>query len=79
MWENMCGRLHLTAHPETETLVLSGDSSNHGHGADAKRLAELYGLFFDLLSQLTGWRQNDGVGTLVRVFDPARDDRHTSE
>lgn len=76
MCENMRGTFHLTAHPETETLVLSGDSSNHGHGADAERLAELYGLFFDLLRQLTGRRQDDSVGTLVRVFDPARDGRH---
>lgn len=76
-WENMHGRFHLTTHPETETLVLSGDSSDHGHGADAERLAKLYGLFFDLLRQLAGRRQDDGVGTLVRVLNPARDGRQT--
>lgn len=58
-------RFYLTAHPETETLVLSGDSTDHSHGADAERLAKLYSLFFNLLRQLTRRRQDDGVGTLV--------------
>lgn len=63
--------VYLTAHPETEALVLSGDSTNHSHGANAERFPELYGLLFDLLSQLTSRGQDDSIRTLVRVLDPA--------
>lgn len=62
---------HLTAHPETETLVLSGDSTNHSHSTDTERFTKLYGLFFNLLCQLTCRGQDHGIGTLVRVFNPA--------
>lgn len=63
--------VYLTAHPETEALVLSGDSTNHSYGANAERFPELYGLLFDLLSQLTSRGQDDSIRTLVRVLDPA--------
>lgn len=56
---------HLTAHPETEALVLSGDSSDHSHCADAERFAELYGLLFDLLRQLTSRGQDHSIRTLI--------------
>ena len=63
---------HLAAHPQAEALVLPGDSSNHGHRADAQRLPELDGLLLDLLGQLSGGSQDDGVGALVRLLDAAR-------
>lgn len=56
---------HLTAHPETEALVLSGDSSNYSHCTDAKRFAKLYGLLFNLLCQLASWGQDHSIRTLV--------------
>lgn len=56
---------YLAAHPETEALVLSGDSSNHSHCADAERFSKLNGLLFNLLRQLTSRGQDDSVGTLV--------------
>ncbi len=56
---------YLTAHPETEALVLSGDSSDHSHCADAERFTKLYGLLFNLLRQLTSWGQNHSIRTLV--------------
>lgn len=62
---------YLAAHPETEALVLSGDSTNHGHGANAEWFPELYGLLFDLLGQLTSRGQDDSIRTLIRVLDPA--------
>lgn len=66
---------HLTAHPETEALVLSGDSSNHSHRADAKRFTKLYGLLFNLLRQLTSRGQDHSIWTLIRVFNPAASQR----
>lgn len=56
---------HLTAHPEPESLVFSGDSSNHSHSSNAERFAKLDGFFFNLLSQLTGRSQDDSIRTLV--------------
>lgn len=56
---------HLTAHPEFEPLVLSGDSSDHSHRSDAERFTKLYGFLFDLLRQLTGGGQDHSVRTLV--------------
>lgn len=62
---------YLTAHPETEALVLSGDSTNHSHRANAKRFPELDGLLFNLLGQLTSRSQDDSIRTLIRVLNPA--------
>lgn len=66
---------HLTAHPETEALVLSGDSSNHSHRADTERFTKLNGLLFNLLCQLTSRGQNHSIWTLIRVFNPAAKQR----
>lgn len=62
---------HLTAHPETEALVFSGDSSNHSNRTDPQGFTKLQGLLFNLLSQLTGRGQDHSVRTLVWVFNPA--------
>lgn len=63
---------HLAAHPQAEALVLAGDSSNHSHRADAQRLPKLDGLLLNLLGQLSGGSQDDGVGALVRLLDAAQ-------
>lgn len=63
--------IYLTAHPQTEALVLSGDSTNHSHRANAEGFPKLYGLLFDLLGQLTSRGQDDSIRTLIRVLDPA--------
>lgn len=52
-------------------MVLAGDAPNHGHRADAQRLPEFDGFLLDLLGQLAGGRQNNGVGTLVGLLNPA--------
>lgn len=59
----------LTAHPEAEALVLSRDTTDHSHRADAQGFAKLDGLLFDLLGQLTSGRQNHSVRALVRVLN----------
>lgn len=41
--------VHLTAHPETEALIFSGDSSYHSHSPDAEWFTEFHGLLLDLL------------------------------
>lgn len=56
---------HLTAHSETEALVLSGDSSNHSYCADAEWFTKLYSLLLNLLCQLTSRGQDHSVRTLV--------------
>lgn len=61
---------YLTAHSETEALVLSGDSTDHSHSADAERFSKLYGLLFNLLRQLTSRGQDHSIRTLVWVFNP---------
>lgn len=61
---------HLTAHPETEALVLSGDSSNYSHCTDAERFTKLYGFLLNLLRQLTSRGQDHSVRTLIRVLNP---------
>ena len=38
----------LTAEPELEALLLPGQTTDHSHGPDAQRLAELVGLLLDL-------------------------------
>lgn len=58
----------LAAHPEAEALVLPGDTSNDGHGADPQRFTKLKGLLLDLLGQLTGGGQDHCIRTLVRVL-----------
>ena len=63
---------HLAAHPETEALVLSGDSSNHSHRTDAERFTKLNGLLFNLLCQLTSGSQDHSIWTLIRVLNPVR-------
>lgn len=63
--------IYLTAHPETEALVLSGDSTNHSYRANAEGFPKLYGLLFDLLGQLTSRGQDHSIRTLIRVLDPA--------
>lgn len=63
----------LTTHPEAEALVLSRDTANHSHRADAQGFAELDGLLFDLLGQLTSGCQNHSVRALVRVLNSRED------
>lgn len=64
--------LHLTAHPQTETLVLSGDSSNYSYCANAERFSKLYGLLFNLLRQFTSWGKDHSIRSLIRVLNPVR-------
>lgn len=52
-------------------MVLAGDASDHSHCADAQRLPKLDGFLLNLLGQLSGGGQDDGVGTLVRLLNPA--------
>lgn len=56
---------HLAAHAEPEALVLAGDAANHGHCADAQGFPKFDGFLLNLLCQLTGGGQDDGVGPLV--------------
>lgn len=63
---------HLATHPETEALILSGDSSNHSHRTDAERFTKLNGLLFNLLCQLTSGSQDHSIWTLIRVLNPVR-------
>lgn len=56
---------YLTAHPETEPLVLSGDSSDYSYCTDAKWFTKLYSLLFNLLCQLTSRGQDHSIRTLV--------------
>lgn len=57
--------LYLTAHPETEALVLSGDSSDHSHGTDTEWFTKLYRLLFNLLCQLSSRCQDHSIRSLV--------------
>ena len=51
----------LAAHAETHSLLLTRQTADNGHRADAQRLAELDRLLLDLLGQFTRRGQDDGV------------------
>lgn len=66
---------HLTTHAQPEALVLTWDATNNSHCADAQGFSKLDGLFLDLLGQLTGGGQDDGIGALIRLLNPAVEEK----